>query len=186
MADSDEPADPSTHIIDAIKTTVGQSTWSSAGGQGEIQPYGDGKNLTLGVLQNREVHEQISDLLAQLRDVYRKQHEVASHLPVKPKEPEEMAVRVYDLRINSPGTPAMSPQETAEIVKALVEPKSWLRGDAYIRGATGKLIVRQLPSIHREIEKLLLHLDVLPLKEPAGPREKSLLGRGLGASGGGF
>ena len=49
----------------------------------------------------------------------------------------------------------MTPQEVADLVKALVEPKSWSQPDVFIRGVTGKLVVKQVPSIHRQIEKLL-------------------------------
>ena len=51
--------------------------------------------------------------------------------------------------------PAMTPQEVMDVVKGLVEPKSWGQGDAYLRGATAKLIVRQTPAVHAEVKKLL-------------------------------
>jgi hypothetical protein len=63
----------------------------------------------------------------------------------------------------------MTPQEIAEVVQGLVQSKSWLEPDTYIRGVTGKLIVRQTPVVHREIERVLDKIGARPPKaRPAG------------------
>jgi hypothetical protein len=96
--------------------------------------------LLLAVSQTREAHERLTDLLAQLREVRHKQQEADAHAapkPKEPKEPEKMVVEVHPLRVSTPA-PAMTPQETAEVVKALVEPNSWTAGEAYIRGMAGE------------------------------------------------
>lgn len=52
-------------LIDLIQTTVAPDTWQDVGGQGSISPFPT--NLSLVISQTQEVHEQISDLLEQLR-----------------------------------------------------------------------------------------------------------------------
>ena len=52
-------------LIDLITQTVAPKTWEQNGGQGTIAPFPT--NLSLVVSQTQEVHEQIVDLLEQLR-----------------------------------------------------------------------------------------------------------------------
>ncbi len=52
-------------LIDLITSTIAPQSWDSAGGAGSIAPFQT--NLTLVVSQTQEVHEQIADLLNQLR-----------------------------------------------------------------------------------------------------------------------
>ena len=52
-------------LIDLITATIAPQTWDTVGGPGSIQPFET--NLTLVVSQTQEVHEQIADLLQQLR-----------------------------------------------------------------------------------------------------------------------
>ncbi len=52
-------------LIDLIQNTVAPQSWSALGGTGAIQPFET--NLSIVVSQTQEVHEQIADLLEQLR-----------------------------------------------------------------------------------------------------------------------
>ncbi|MFM8282428.1 MAG: hypothetical protein ACKOCW_02625 [Planctomycetaceae bacterium] len=52
-------------LIDLIQQTVAPQTWNTVGGQGAIQPFAT--NLSIVVSQTQEVHEEIADLLEQLR-----------------------------------------------------------------------------------------------------------------------
>ncbi|MBQ6108570.1 MAG: hypothetical protein IJK97_10210, partial [Thermoguttaceae bacterium] len=52
-------------LIELIKTTVSPETWDDGGGTGTISSFN--VNLSLVVSQTQEVHEQISNLLEQLR-----------------------------------------------------------------------------------------------------------------------
>lgn len=54
-----------TSLINLIQQTVAPTTWNTVGGQGAIQPFDT--NLSLVVSQTQEVHEEIVDLLDQLR-----------------------------------------------------------------------------------------------------------------------
>ena len=52
-------------LIDLIQNTVAPQSWNTVGGQGAIQPFAT--NLSIVVSQTQEVHEEIADLLEQLR-----------------------------------------------------------------------------------------------------------------------
>ncbi len=52
-------------LIELIKSTVKPTTWDDVGGPGSIAPFET--NLSLVVSQTQEVHEEIADLLEQLR-----------------------------------------------------------------------------------------------------------------------
>jgi general secretion pathway protein D len=52
-------------LIDLIQNTVAPQTWNTVGGQGAIQPFPT--NLSIVVSQTQEVHEEIANLLEQLR-----------------------------------------------------------------------------------------------------------------------
>ena len=52
-------------LIELITSTVAPASWDSNGGAGSIAPFDT--NLTLVVSQTQEIHEQIADLLQQLR-----------------------------------------------------------------------------------------------------------------------
>jgi general secretion pathway protein D len=52
-------------LIDLIQSTVAQETWDTTGGPGAIRPFET--NLSLVVSQTQEVHEEIANLLEQLR-----------------------------------------------------------------------------------------------------------------------
>ena len=52
-------------LIDLIQQTVAPTTWNTVGGQGAVMPFQT--NLSLVISQTQEVHEEIADLLDQLR-----------------------------------------------------------------------------------------------------------------------
>jgi beta-lactamase regulating signal transducer with metallopeptidase domain len=52
-------------LVDRIQATVSPASWAGAGGVGSIAPFAT--NLSLVVSQTQEVHEQITELLEQLR-----------------------------------------------------------------------------------------------------------------------
>ncbi|RMF91557.1 MAG: hypothetical protein D6741_15980, partial [Planctomycetota bacterium] len=55
-------------LINLIQSTIAPTTWDALGGQGSIQPFPT--NLSLVVSNTQEVHEEIADLLEQLRRMH--------------------------------------------------------------------------------------------------------------------
>ena len=127
-----------------VSATIDPSTWSQVGGQGEIETYDIGTILI--VSQSQATQEKIRELLANLREVKQHQQQIAVQSPAKAIVQEAPVLRVSELRASTPQSPMMTPDEVAEVVTAVVEPKSWSRPDTYIRGVAGKLIVRQAPE----------------------------------------
>ena len=71
------PVNDFDQLIDVITSTVAPTTWDQVGGAGSIAPF-EGNGITaLSISQTQRVHEQIAELLADLRK--------ASH--AKPGEP---------------------------------------------------------------------------------------------------
>jgi len=52
-------------LIDAIQSTVAADTWAESGGEGAVRPVGN----ALVIWQTQSAHDQIAQLLGQLRDV---------------------------------------------------------------------------------------------------------------------
>jgi hypothetical protein len=151
-----DAADESELLASNIKATIAPPTWGDVGGMGTLQVFGQ-DHAALAISQTLEVHEEIADFLAQLREVIRKQ-------PAKSNEPPQPVLKVYELRASAPGAPAMTPEEVAEVVKSLVPTKNWNQPEVYIRGVAGQLIVRQTPGVQGKIEKLLHDLDAGQIK----------------------
>jgi uncharacterized membrane protein YgcG len=183
--------DSTDPLVGCITSTASPDTWQDRGGIGSIATYDVGGPL-LGVAQTQEVHDQISGLLAKFREIVNEKNAQAAQAPNQPQAPEKMALRVYEIRNNQTDNTAMTPQEVAEIVQGLVEPNSWHnRPEAYIRGVTGKLIVRQTPRVHREIERVLDKIGAKPPKPPfipvvpvVGQNGQQPAGGGIGGGGG--
>jgi hypothetical protein len=56
-------------IIDAIQKTVSPSTWDKAGGQGTVAQFNSNGICALLVWQNEQGHEQVENLLKELRNI---------------------------------------------------------------------------------------------------------------------
>jgi hypothetical protein len=164
---SDEVIVGISSLLEMIKNTIAAQTWAQVGGPGSIEAF-DKDGYMLIVSQTDEVHDEISDLLKNLRTMHKQQLDTAAREQAAPKTPETVVLKVYDLRVTAPNAPAMTPQEVMEVVKSLTDAKSWSTSDAYIRGATGKLIVKQTPTVHRQIEKLLDQLGTAVPKMTTG------------------
>ena len=143
-----------------IKSTIFAPYWDEVGGQGTLSVLGE-KSSILSISQTQEVHAAIADFLESLRSVIGKQpaHGKTAGIPI---------LVAYDLKTSRPETPTMTPEEVAEVVKGLLATKSWNEPDVYIRGVTGKLIVRQTSEVQRQIEKLLVELGVFEAKPNGG------------------
>jgi hypothetical protein len=179
---ADDAAAGINALLENIRNTIAAQTWAQVGGPGSIDAF-DKDGYMLVVSQTDEVHDEIADLLKNLRTMHKQQLDAAAREQTQTKTPETVVLKVYDLKVSATNAPAMTPQEVMEVVKGLTDAKAWNTPDAYIRGATGKLIVKQTPSVHRQIEKLL---DQLGAAVPKMPTSGNRTGIGFGGSGGGF
>ena len=133
-----------SEFVSMIRSTIDPPTWSEVGGEGVVVAYDNGTILI--VSQSQATQEKTANILAQLREVHKNRQPLANTAPMKPEAQETAVIRVYELCASAPGALTMTPQEVTEVVKGLVQPKTWTQPDRYIRGVTGKLVVRQLPE----------------------------------------
>ncbi len=70
-------------LKDLVTSTVAPDTWQTVGGRGRVEPYDT--NLSLVVTQTAEVHEQIAELLQQLRKLQDVQVTVEARFFTMPK-----------------------------------------------------------------------------------------------------
>jgi hypothetical protein len=66
VAEGDKEVDFDS-LIGMVKSTISPQTWSESGGAGKIAGFGDGQNSVLVVSQTRCVHEEVLQLLTDLR-----------------------------------------------------------------------------------------------------------------------
>ena len=73
--------------------------------------------------------------------------------------------------------PDLDPKDFVDVVKDLVEPKSWT-GDAYIHGVPGAIVVKQASAIQKRVEKMLIDLGAIPDPKKSPPSgTPTLVGR---------
>lgn len=143
-------------LAETIQAGVAADTWDHVGGPGIIVPLAELEALV--VSQTSENHQQIERLLAELQ---RKMAtpEVAGAAGAAPAE--KLHLVVYQLKADDEGKPLVSPEDLVEVVRDLIEPKSWHDRDVYLRGVGQTLVVRQKADVHRRIVKLLEALQAI-------------------------
>ncbi|MBI2823898.1 MAG: hypothetical protein HYX69_04300 [Planctomycetia bacterium] len=178
-------------LLAAIATSIQPDSWNERGGPGAIARVGH----MLVVAQNREGHEKLSHLLTQLRAALSKDAgEAASAARDErsdgaPTTGEELKIVEYPLQF-------LSGDEAAKALTALIAPETWQAnggaGAACTVVTTTKadmapnrppaqsqtlLVVRQTPTVHKQIRRLLGKLDRSP--------NSGFGGGGFGGGGGG-
>ena len=68
---SDETEADFDSLIDLMTSTIKPTTWDAVGGPGSIVPFANRMSIVLS--QTQDVHEEIENLLAQLRKIKREQ-----------------------------------------------------------------------------------------------------------------
>jgi len=102
-------------LIELITSAVSPETWDQVGGTGSIAPVDS--SLSLVISQTEEVHEEIVDLLEQLRRLQDVQITLKMELVDLPREiVEKLGIEVG----SEEGGPAMAPRE-ARLLRTLVE-----------------------------------------------------------------
>ncbi|BBO30899.1 STN domain-containing protein [Lacipirellula parvula] len=143
-------------LINAIISTVERESWLENGtGEGEIQPLSPGM---LVVAQTRRVHEQIGDLLQQIR-------EAKSEVNTEASEQQAAAANRPVLR-----SIAFSDEATAkceetrnqlsEVIKKSVD---WDReaeggGDLVLQVLPNRVLVRHVPEVVEEVARVVQHV----------------------------
>jgi hypothetical protein len=142
-------------VIQVLTTTVEPDSWSDVGGPGAIEVLTSPPALVIS--QTSDVHTRVAGLLTELR----------RHRPqaaVEKREPE-VGIRVYKLQTTNAGNKsepvsAEAAAKYAEIVRKSIDEKEWVVNGALIETADSNLVIRHYPRVHRQVEKLLMDLDL--------------------------
>jgi hypothetical protein len=162
-------------LVDAITSSVWRTSWASVGGPGSITMSPTGQMLV--VSQTADAHQQISQLLADVRKSIAEQEQGKKFAAPAELDPSAMETRVYrvnplltDKTKETPPAP-IAEEQMAQLVQTFVAPESWSAGAAAgkskpdkaptIRAAPGVLVVRQTRAVHDEIAAFLAKLGVV-------------------------
>jgi hypothetical protein len=165
-------------LIDAIVATVETESWMENGtGEGEIQPLAPGM---LVVAQTRRVHEQIGDLLQQIREAKREVNANGSEQRAElANRPVLRSIPFYD--------DAIADDEQArnllyEVIKKSVDWDREAEGeDLVLQVLPNRVLVRHVPEVVEEVNRVVRHVIPAAQKSQGGHGCTGGLG---GASGG--
>jgi hypothetical protein len=147
---------------------VEPDSWDHVGGPGTVEVFP--KTPTLVIAQTGDIHEQIHDLLAQLRQAKAARLEAIANQPAE-GESATPAIRLEVYR--QKGNPIIPIEDVMSLVVAVVEPESWGSEDVLIRSVGNTLVIRHTDRVHRQVQQLLTRLQAWD-------------GGGMGGFGGGF
>jgi hypothetical protein len=161
-------------LTNVIQSTIAPDSWDEVGGPSSIEvllPV-----PTIVILQMQHVHEQISELLVQLRAA--RNLEAARSVGKEVVDPAALIVRTYQIY------PVLSgPDEIVKLIMRASEPGTW--DDAagtFVQGLGMSIVVKHNVSGHRQVQKLLSQLGV---SSPVNRGGKKAGGGGVVAPSGG-
>jgi hypothetical protein len=147
-------------LIETITSTIAPSSWDSNGAAGTVMPLPVANAIVC--VQTDVVQQQIADLLAQLR--------ANGFLRAPPPVPRQHSavVRIYFFPSPASNAPRdeQAPRELIDLIRQLIEPKSWSDGSASIGPAPGGIVVRQTPEVQDRIERFLSVFGVVVYPPP--------------------
>ncbi|PHS18329.1 MAG: hypothetical protein COA78_02340 [Blastopirellula sp.] len=171
-------------LMEVIQANIESYSWEEVGGNGAIFEFHLANCLVIS--QSREIHEQIERYLAKIRlDRKRKPVDTRDlHKTVPP------ITHAYDSLILFSGNYIYSdskPPKPKEIRKRLKEisgliqkeiaPESWQEEAHYVKVVADRLVIKQDPHIHIEIQNYLIQHGLLEARVPsyfqeqAGPKK---------------
>jgi hypothetical protein len=165
-------------LSNVIQSIVYPDTWDAVGGPGDIATLLPVPTLVIS--QTQDVHEQISELLVQLRAA--KKLEAARSDGKEVVDPTALLVRTYQIYPMFNG-----PDEIVKLIMRASEPGTWDdEAGTFVQGLGMSIVVKHNASGHRQVQKLLSQLG---FSSPVNRSGKRGGGGGLAAPsgvGGGF
>ena len=144
-------------LVETITSTVVPASWDASGGAGSIDPFPICKVLVIS--QTEQLHQEIKELLTALRAA-RKSNPHAAVVPST-----AMVLRSYSL---PKLTNEKEGEQVVDMIRKLIDPKSWTDADAYIGLVAGSIVVRQTPDVQFHIQHLLNALSLTPAASTSG------------------
>lgn len=164
-------------LINILVSSVEHDMWQENGtGEGEVHPYAPGM---LVVSQTPRVHTQIQRLLSDMRRV---KADIEGRAPAAGVAEVKPITRGIPLKQESVGD---SDASRALVRDAIVKSVDWggdgdEAGDSFLYVLPERVLVRHLPHVVRQVERVMADLGAQPDQNPAGGG----MGRGGGGRGG--
>lgn len=137
-------------LLETIASMVAPTSWPDGTGPAPIFPWA--QPVVLIISQTEEIHEQIADLLAQLRAAHRAAQKTgAPRKAVEGNDP--LVVRIYHVANRD----KESLDQYISAIRNVIEPDSWQ--GRYIGKVPGGIIVRTTRSTQETIARLISEID---------------------------
>lgn len=179
-------------LTESITTSVYPSSWEELGGPGSIVNYPLCDCLV--VQQTREVHEKISELLAEIRSQQSTQDQENLAQQIAQLGQEVLTVRYMPYQIT--GTSSDLSREDFQAIgnqlRLLIEPDNWQDNAHFVLATQGGLIVRQDRDTQQKVAKFLDQIGIgLPVpakntQKPDGNKSPSSADQQPGGTGSSF
>lgn len=158
-------------LEETLTRTVDPERWDNVGGPGTISSFEVSEAFVIA--QTEDVHQRVQDLLNQIRAL--KPQIVQQAQPNEPSDPDaesgasDMKLVIYRLPPADFGMSRQSDEELVEILRDVVEPESWRDTEkAYIKAASGLIVVRHHLRAQERIQKLLNEMLAGPFAGSGG------------------
>ena len=138
-------------LLDAITSMIAPTSWPDGTGPGPIKLWT--QPVVLIISQTEEIHEQIADLLAQLRKARSAAVTPAAAEKKSAKTQDAMLVRIYHVAKND----KESLDEYISAIRKTIEPQSW--ESCYIGKVPGGIIVRNTRAVQAKVARLIAEID---------------------------
>ena len=160
-------------LTNLIQSTVAPDTWDAVGGPSSIGPLLPVP--TIVIAQTQDAHEQIIELLANLRAA--KKLEAVRPVANAEVDPTALVIRTYPLYVAYNG-----PDVIVNLIVRASEPGTWDdEAGTFVQGLGTSIVVKHNASGHAQVQKLLAQLGFWSPVRRSGKQ----LQRGGGGFGGG-
>ncbi|MFN3151052.1 hypothetical protein [Bremerella sp.] len=148
------------NLIKSITSSIQPDSWQEYGGPGSIADYPMCDGIV--VMQTREIHEAIAQLLQQVRAEKKPSNtaELTQHIQKLDKEVISAQYQPYQVSGTNTDLEREDFQAIADQVEQLIEPDSWGKTDHFIIATQGGLIVRHQRDTQDKISKFLDQIGI--------------------------
>lgn len=147
---------PIEDLIIMITSMVAPSSWPAGTGPGPVRYVEPWKILVIPQFDAQ--HREIESLLTAVRRVRAEQRQARGNNA--DDDPVELRVYATASAQNKDGEAGgPTAKEIADLVRDLVEPKSWSEDGVYLRAVGDRLVVRHRRSVQRDVRSLLAVLQ---------------------------
>ena len=148
-------------LKNSIVNTIAPTSWIHVGGAARFAHYAN--PIVLLIVQPEEIHEQIANLLSQLRSA-RRAAPGAGAAKLDAGGNNAMVVRVH--RVMNKDDAALA--QYIAVIRKTIAPKSWSDGSGYIGRVPSAIVVRNILEVQVQVHDLLKDLTAFATPPNSG------------------